>query len=337
MNAVQRYFNKRQWRFAELPDQLIIETVLGCNLRCGMCPVPEWKSLMDGRSPVQMSLETFKALLAGIADKPRNLHLNQLGEPLLNRHLAEFVKLAKEQGHFVSFTTNGTLMDEEAARKLLAASVDHVIFSVDGFHPATYEGIRIGADYERVRGNVERFYNLKRELHPETVVQIDCIVSELTKGEIPLMQEYWQDKVDCFNTIPLDDWAGKHELPRRFGLRNWVSRQTGSGRYPCDLLWTTMSVSAEGRGMYCCHDYRLESNLPNVTEVPLPEIWRSFISKEREKHVKGRIDNAPCSTCEAWKTRPPCFESESRARAVADLLLRRLGRLFNRATEGFSC
>lgn len=327
MDAVQRYFNKRQWQFDELPDLVMVETVLGCNLRCDMCPVPHAKSSMNGRSPAFMSMQTFEAILAGITDKPRALHLNQLGEPLLHKQIVEFVRLAKEQGHRVSLTTNGTLMDEEIARRLLLAGIDQVTFSIDGFHAATYEGIRVGADYQRVRGNAERFCSLKKELGLKTVVQIDCIESELTRNEIPLMQEYWRDKVDRLTVIPLDDWAGKHELPARFGLRNWVSRATGSSRYPCDLLWTTVSVSAEGKVMYCCHDYQLLSGLPGVNEVPLREIWRECLSLERRKHVTGSIDRAPCLQCDAWKTRQSYFKEASLVRTTADLLLGTLRKL----------
>lgn len=325
MNKMKRCFNKRQWRLEELPDLVMIETVVGCNLRCEMCPVPQSKSSMNGRTTTFMSMQTFQAILAAIADKPRKLHLNQLGEPLLNREIAQFVALGKQGGHWVSLTTNGTLMDEETAHRLLQAGIDRVTFSIDGFHAATYEGIRKGADYEKVRGNVERFCKLKRELGLRTEVQIDCIDSDLTRDEIPLMQKYWLDKVDRLNTIPLDDWAGKHELPVRFGLRNWVSKAGDGSRYPCDLLWTTVSVSAEGRGMYCCHDYKFLSELPSVNETPLKEIWREQLSRERRKHVTGSIDGEPCLHCDAWKTRLPYCIEPSKAGVFIDLLLQKLG------------
>jgi radical SAM protein with 4Fe4S-binding SPASM domain len=230
-----------------------------------------------------------------------------MGEPLLNKNICEFVALSKKMGHTVSFTTNGTLMKQYLAEELLIAGIDRVTFSIDGYNASTYENIRIGANYDKVRQNVESFCLLKRSLNRPTTVQIDCILSDITRSEIPSMKDYWNGKVDCFNAIPLDDWAGKLELPGKFGLRNWMPRMLGHSRYPCDLLWTTMAISAEGNVMYCCHDYKLLSNLPNVNEQPLRMIWKTKVSEERRNHVESRIGREPCMDCNAWKTRTPYY------------------------------
>lgn len=323
MDLVKKYFNHRESHFSELPNSILIETVMGCNLRCEMCPVPQSKLLMNGRAAAGMSLSTFQRILDQIGDKPRRIHLNQMGEPLLNKSICEFVALAKKDGHEVSFTTNGTLMDEEISRKLLMAGIDHVTFSVDGYEKTTYESIRIGANYERVRSNIEGFCRLRNELSKHAVVHIDCILSDLTKSEIAPMQNYWKGKVDSVNIIPLDDWAGKHELPGKFGLRNRRTKTSGNVRYPCDLLWTTTAISAEGCVMYCCHDYKLLSKLPNINERSLGEIWKDNVSEERRKHARGVIDRDPCLHCDAWKTRQPYFRDPSLIQICADTILQK--------------
>ncbi|MBF0501987.1 MAG: radical SAM protein [Candidatus Riflebacteria bacterium] len=305
MELTQKYFNQRKYAFNDLPDCIYIEAVMGCNLRCEMCPVPNSKMEMSGRNVSVMSMDTFKKVLDEVSDRPRKLHLNQMGEPLLNNNICEFVALAKKKNHRVSFTTNGTLMKPDIAKELLIAGIDQVTFSIDGFEAKTYESIRIGAKYEEVRSNIEEFCRLKKSLNKPTIAQIDCIISELTKNEISLMQEYWKGKVDWVVPIPLDDWAGKHPLPGKFGIRNWISRTSDNIRYPCDLLWTTLAVSAEGKVMYCCHDYKLGSNLPSIHNKSLKRIWEEDVLIERKKHVEGRIDKNPCLNCDAWKTRQP--------------------------------
>jgi MoaA/NifB/PqqE/SkfB family radical SAM enzyme len=330
MELNKKYFNNRRWDFDELPDLVMIETVIGCNLRCEMCPVPNSKLLMNGRTTTTMKLETFHRILEEIADKPRRLHLNQMGEPLLNKTIFEFVTLAKKSGHIVSLTTNGTLMNEDIARKLLIAGVDHITFSVDGYEARTYESIRIGANYEEVRSNIEQFCRLRKDLNKNTSVQIDCILSDLTRSEIASMQNYWLNKVDCINAINLDDWAGKHILPSKFGVRNWVESASGKSRYPCDLLWTTIAISAEGFVMYCCHDYKLLSNLPNVNEKSLKQIWKDRVSEERKKHCEERIDKDPCVLCDAWKTRQPYFCQPSLVHIVANVILKKIRWIANK-------
>lgn len=301
----------------------MIETVMGCNLRCEMCPVPQSKITMNGRTPSTMSLDIFNKILEAISDKPRRLHLNQMGEPLINKNISEIVNLSKKAGHIVFLTTNGTLMEEDIAVKLLMGGIDHVIFSIDGYEAKTYESIRVGANYEKVRANVEQFCRLRNELNRNTTVQIDCILSDLTRSEITSMQKYWKKKVDQICIIPLDDWAGKYELPNKFGLRRWVARTKEKSRYPCDLLWTTMAISAEGYVMYCCQDYKLLSNLPNVNEISLRHIWEIKLSEERKKHVEGKIDRDPCLHCDAWKTRQPYFHQPSLVRDVANFIVQK--------------
>lgn len=134
------------------------------------------------------------------------------------------------------------------------------------------------------------------------------------------MQNYWTKKGVYFGALPLDDWAGKHELPNKFGLRNWVARTSDNARYPCDLLWTSIAISAEGFVMYCCHDYKLLSSLPNVNEKSLRQIWEEQVSEERKKHVEGSIDKDPCLNCDAWKTRQPYLHRPSLVHVVANLL-----------------
>lgn len=93
MELNKKYFNQRKWHSNELPDIIAIESVMGCNLRCEMCPVPQSKLLMNGRTTTTMSLETYSRILDEISDKPRSIGLNQMGEPLLNKSICEFVAL----------------------------------------------------------------------------------------------------------------------------------------------------------------------------------------------------------------------------------------------------
>lgn len=296
-----KYFNQRKWILPELPENIMVESVMGCNLSCGMCPVPNAKKEMNGRKPTVMSLSVFKRILADIKDHSSEVHLNQMGEPLLNKNIVEFIRLAKKDKHKVSLTTNGTLMNKELAQEILLAGIDKINFSVDGYHAETYEKIRLGAKYNVVRSNIEMFYQLKKKLKKRTFVQIDCIYSELTKNEISDMRKYWENKIDYLNIIYLDDWGGKLKLPDNFG--NIKKESFFSCRYPCDLLWNIISISAEGYVMYCCQDYKLFSALPNIKEKSLKEIWHDEISKERKKHVENKIDSNPCLYCTAWKKR----------------------------------
>jgi Predicted Fe-S oxidoreductases len=58
--------------------------------------------------------------------------------------------------------TNATLLDEKASALIVDAGVSTVVISMDGATSGTYERIRRGADFERTRGNIMRFNEVKR-------------------------------------------------------------------------------------------------------------------------------------------------------------------------------
>lgn len=300
---------------------------MACNLKCPMCPVPRREQQMPGRAPAIMSLDTYRLVLKSVSDRPRRLHLNQMGEPLLNKNLPMLVEEAKKAGHHVSFTTNGTLMTRELAEVFLQLGTDKITFSVDGFVPATYESIRVGATYDTVRQNIEAMAELKQTMGGATHIQIDCISSEKTRDEIPRMQEYWGERLVPVRVLRLDDWGGRFELPNDLGARNSVPREAAMERYPCDLLWTTVAISAEGHVMYCCHDYKLQSDLASVHDRELRDVFCHDMAAERRKHVEGRIDSSPCLECDAWRTRSRYIDPP---KSAMRRLIKKLGRLFKR-------
>lgn len=294
-------FNGRIAELKELPELIYVEPVMACNLGCEMCPVPAHTTAMGGRHRSIMKPETYRSVLKSIRGGRHLVWLNQLGEPLLNKHIVDFVAWTKQEGHSVAFTTNGTLMTERLAARLLDAGLDKIVFSFDGGTKETFERIRIGANFEETVANIRTFSRMAQERTPVCSIEVHMIVSDTTEHEVEAFKALWDDHVRT-ELIPLDDWAGQLELPEHFGKPRTPKLEMS--RHPCDLLWTTAYVSAEGRAMYCCHDYKQTSNLSKVMDRDFKEIWRTEVRAEREHHIRGDYRQGPCQHCNAWKTRP---------------------------------
>ena len=301
LNHFQQAFNAREPSLNGLPETVFIELAMACNLRCEMCPVPKNMELMGSRARVIMKPDVFRRVLSGLTGNHHSLCLNQMGEPLLNKHAAKYVQWAKADGHRVGFYTNGTLLSRSVADALLDAGIDYVVFSLDGATKHTFESIRIGADFETTMANVRYFcVEAKRRTRP-CHVMVHMIISDLTEHEREQFSELWNGLADV-QFIPLDDWAGQVELPAKFGKPR--TAKSKSVRYPCDLLWTALYISAEGNLMYCCHDYKHASGLSNVMQKGLLEIWAEEVGRERDRHARGIYDSNACASCSAWQTRP---------------------------------
>lgn len=136
-----------------LPRTLQIEVTGACNLRCRMCLVRYRPPL--GRLEGSIPLATFREVVATLPDLDE-VTLQGLGEPLLAPDLPLMIAELRERGVRVGFNTNATLLDERWAARLVELAPTWVHVSLDGATPATYEGIRDGADFASVAANVRR-------------------------------------------------------------------------------------------------------------------------------------------------------------------------------------
>ena len=121
-----------------------------CNLNCVMCSFQEWfhpKGLM--------SIDILKRL-DNVVPTVDKICLQVTGEPLLNRHVVDFVAGIKRLNEkaWVGFTTNGVLLTRSLAAELLEAGINDIRISLDGATKGTYEAIRKGSEFETVLENI---------------------------------------------------------------------------------------------------------------------------------------------------------------------------------------
>jgi len=142
-----------------LPETLQVEVTSACNLRCAMC-------LVRYRPPVNKLAGAMPlAMLRGLLDDLpglRQLTLQGLGEPLLAPDLLPMVRYAKQRGVRVGFNSNATLLNARRAAELVDSGLDWLHVSIDGAQAATYEGIRDGASFDTVVGNLAGLAEAKR-------------------------------------------------------------------------------------------------------------------------------------------------------------------------------
>jgi len=99
-----------------------------CNLRCLHCySASEGNSCAD-----ELSTEQAKAMLAELPQVKCPVVLFSGGEPLLRADLFELLRHAQGLGIRTVVSTNGTLIDETAARRLAEVGVSYVGISIDG-------------------------------------------------------------------------------------------------------------------------------------------------------------------------------------------------------------
>lgn len=99
-----------------------------CNLRCLHC----YASANGSRNHDEMDTEAGKALIQDLADFGVPVILFSGGEPLLRKDLFEMAALARTRGIRVALSTNGTLIDQGAARMIKELGFAEAGISLDG-------------------------------------------------------------------------------------------------------------------------------------------------------------------------------------------------------------
>jgi MoaA/NifB/PqqE/SkfB family radical SAM enzyme len=134
-----------------------------CTHSCAMCPRTVFR---DQWTSSDMTLETYERIAENFSNVS-NVYLSGWGEPLLNPHFPEMVRLAKEAGCTTGFTTNGARLDDETIGLLIDDRVDLVSLSLAGATASTHDSRRTGSKLNELTGKLARLNRMKKRSRSE--------------------------------------------------------------------------------------------------------------------------------------------------------------------------
>ncbi len=127
-------------------DWIQVEITTYCNAACIYCPRTVYKNSWVNR---HLPLELFMKIKPAFS-KTKHLHLQGWGEPFLNRDFFKMASIAKKEGLRVGTTTNGMLLDQERATRLIDTGIDIIAFSLAGTNEQSNDRIRKGTRFLKV-------------------------------------------------------------------------------------------------------------------------------------------------------------------------------------------
>lgn len=161
------------------PRQLEFSISNTCNLRCEMCNgdfSSAIRSQREHRAPLpNVYPESFFAELREVL--PHVSQINVLGgEPFLSQESMRVLEIVAEVNPAMKVTiaTNATIWNRRVS-DLVERLQPNVVISLDGITAGTFEGIRIGADFDRVMENLDRFDDAARR-HGTEVSLAHCLM-----------------------------------------------------------------------------------------------------------------------------------------------------------------
>jgi len=287
-----------------------------CNLACRHCRASATTCALPG----ELSTDEALRLVDDIAAFAQPTVILTGGEPLLRPDLFAIARRAAERGLRIVAATNGTLLDAEAARRLLDAGVRRISISLDGKDAASHDSLRgVAGAFEGALAGIAA----AREAG--LPFQLNTTVTTANADQLPdiyaLALRLGAAAYHVFLLVPTGRAADLRGLaldaPRYEAVLNWLADQYEAA--PIELRATCAphfyrilrqrGVRTQARGClagqsFCfishtgevqpCGYFALSCG--NVRSTPLREIWQqSALFRQLRDHAAYR---GKCGRCE---------------------------------------
>ena len=285
------------------PYVIFVDPSDACNFKCRFCPTSD-RELMNevGRPLKTMKFELFKKIVDDICEFPepiRVLRLYKDGEPLINKHLADMIKYAKDKGcaDRIDTTTNASLLTEKRGKELADAGLDRINISIYGVTDEHYKNFSdVKLEMKRVVDYVKAFYENRKNC--EMLVKING--DTLTEDDKNLFLELFGDYTDkiyiehimsCWPNFELNGVPVNQE----FGIYGQEIKEVDA----CPYVFYSFSINSDGFVSLCFLDWSKQLEIGNVASNSVKSIWQGEALRSYQKmFLEGRRKQHPiCGNC----------------------------------------
>jgi MoaA/NifB/PqqE/SkfB family radical SAM enzyme len=175
------------------------------------------------------------------------------------------------------------------AHLLIAAGIDRISVSFEGYDKQTYESYRVGSNFERVVENVRRLKEIKEGLGLEKpYIRVQSVMVPEMIGHTAEYAAFWAPYVDEVayldmktENVPFDYHVGR------------------TSPWGCPFLWQRMTICADGHILMCPHDIAEWEILGDVRFISIKDAWLgSKLGGNRKLHQSGYAHAIrPCDRC----------------------------------------
>ncbi len=167
------------------PLKLEIDLSSQCNLRCVMCYFVLER--FSKRERVDMRTEDFERLASQVLPFCSRVSLSIGTEPMLNKDFEAILEiLGRYEVPWTYMSTNGLLLTDSVIEKMIDVQFKGFAVSVDAGTKDTYERIRHGGKFARLRKNIEKLQAAKLRRGSEfPVVNFNYVLMRSNIRELP--------------------------------------------------------------------------------------------------------------------------------------------------------
>ncbi len=241
-----------------------------------------------------MTLEEFEILASRLRGRIKFLYFHLMGEPMLHRHLPDFVAMAREQGFIPVLTTNGTLLAKSGTQLLEAHphKVQISLHSHEGNLFVEQERGELALTAERRKGRTKSNGFEDPQAYISEVMHFS--IAAARQGVIVVLRLWNEGGYDAENerlhaliaehvprpwTKRYDGWKLADNLYLEYdGMFEWPDIRHddyAEEEVFCYALRNQIGVLVDGSVVPCCLDHDGEITLGNLFTQSLDEILQS--------------------------------------------------------------
>jgi radical SAM protein with 4Fe4S-binding SPASM domain len=264
------------------PAVLTIEPTNTCNLRCPLCTTGSGEMQ---RVIGQMSPETFRQIMEQMGEDIFFLLLYHQGEPYINKHFLEFVRLAKEKNIYCTTSTNAHFITDETIHATIDSGLDSMIVSLDGVTQETYARYRVKGNVEKVLKALKRFMEIKRKRKAKTpLIALQFLVMKHNEHELPAIRKLARDigvdrllikNIEVRNLEEARTWLPRDKRYRRYKMDEQSFEVKNSHKKSCPRPWLSTLINWDGSVVPCCFDKNASYQMGNIKHAGFEEIWKN--------------------------------------------------------------
>ncbi len=288
------------------PTILTIEPTNICNLRCPLCTTGS--GAME-RSYGKMSFETFENIINKMGDDLFFLLLYHQGEPYINQHFLDFVRLAKSKNIYCTTSTNAHYFTDELIHLTIDSGLDSMIVSLDGVTQESYEKYRVNGHLDKVIYNMKRFIEIRRERKSKTpLIALQFLVMKHNESEISAIKKLAKDigvdrllikNIEVHSLEEARRWLPINDKYRRYHFVGNNFEVKNNEKKSCPRPWLSTLINWDGTVVPCCFDKNGKYGMGNINETnEINEIWfGQKFSHFRNRLNKNRKNIDICRNC----------------------------------------
>ncbi len=287
------------------PTILTIEPTNLCNLRCPLCTTGSGE--ME-RSAGKMTIDTFKQIMQKLGDDIFFLLLYHQGEPYLNKHFLEFVRLAKEKNIYCTTSSNGHYFTDEFIRETIASGLDSMIVSLDGVTQDVYEKYRVKGNVHKVVDGMRRFMEIKKEMNSKTpLIALQFLVMKHNESQIADVKKLAEDigvdrllikNIEVRSLEEAKEWLPVDDKYRRYHFDGEHYEVKNADKKSCPRPWLSTLINWDGSVVPCCFDKNGHYEMGNINKQNMDDIWQNEkFTKFRYQLLTNRKSIDMCRNC----------------------------------------